>query len=36
MIWLNIWIDLVENMDQQRDHVTSGMNFLVPQNARNF
>ena len=30
MIWLNIWIDLVENMDQQRDYVISGMNFLVP------
>jgi hypothetical protein len=36
LIWLNIWIDLVQDRDQQLDLVEEAMNLLVPQNARNF
>jgi hypothetical protein len=36
LMWINIWIDLIENRDQQREIVKSVMNLLVPQNARNF
>jgi hypothetical protein len=36
LICLKIWIDLVEDRDQQWDLVKSVMNLLVQHNARKF